>query len=50
MATTYAEQIVKTEGYRPEKSFKDAMKGLNVYGAKVTMGDAIAVATVTFGA
>ena len=50
IATTYAEQIVKTEGYRPEKSFKDAMKGLNVYGAKVTMGDAIAVATVTFGA
>lgn len=48
MSTTYAEQIVKTEAFRPEKSFKDAIKGLNVYGAKVTMPSAIAVATVTF--
>lgn len=47
-STTYAEQIVKTEGYRPEKSFKDAMKGLNVYGAKVTQGGAVAVLTATF--
>lgn len=46
--TTYAEQIVKVEGYRPEKSFKDAMKGLNVYGAKATQGDAIAVLIATF--
>lgn len=34
-STTFAEQIVKTEAYRPEKHFKDAIKGLNVYGAKV---------------
>jgi N4-gp56 family major capsid protein len=35
MATTYAEQIVSVEAYRPEKRFGDAMKGLHVYGAKV---------------
>ena len=48
MSTTYAEQIVKTEAFRPEKPFKDAMKWLNAYGAKVTIPSAIAVATVTF--
>lgn len=48
--TTFAEQIVETEAYRPEKSFKDAMKGLNVYGAKVTQGDAVALMTVQFNA
>lgn len=48
--TTFAEQIVNVEAYRPEKSFKDAMKGLNVYGAKVTQGDAVALMTVTFTA
>lgn len=46
--TTFAEQIVSTEAFRPESSFKDAMKGLNVYGAKVTQGDAVAVLTATF--
>ena len=46
--TTFAEQIVSTEAFRPEASFKDAMKGLNVYGAKVTQGDAVAVLTATF--
>ena len=34
-AATYAEQIVSTEAYRPEKRFADAVKGLHVYGAKV---------------
>lgn len=47
-STTFAKQIVETEAYRPEKSFKDAMKGLSVYGAKVTMPKAIAVLTATF--
>ena len=42
-ATTYAEQIVSTEAYRMEKRFADAVKGLHVYGAKVTDGNAIAV-------
>lgn len=40
-STTFAEQIVKVEAYRPEKSFKDAMKGLNVFGAKVTQPKAV---------
>lgn len=34
-AWSKAEQIVKTEAYRPEKRFSDALKGLHVYGAKV---------------
>lgn len=41
-ATTFAEQIVKTEAYRMEKRFSDAVKGLHVYGAKVTDGTQIA--------
>lgn len=41
-ATTYAEQIIKTEAYRMEKRFADAVKGLHVYGAKVTDGTKIA--------
>lgn len=35
MAYTFAEQIVKTEAYRPEKRFSDAVKGLHVYGGKL---------------
>ena len=34
-----AEQIVKTEAYRPESSFDDAVKGLHVYGGKVLRPD-----------
>lgn len=47
--TTYAQQITEVEAYRPEKSFKDAMKGLNVYGAKVTQPGAVAYMAATFG-
>lgn len=35
IATSFAQQIVKTEAYRPEKRFADAVKGLAVYGIKV---------------
>ena len=42
-ATTYAEQIIKTEAYRLEKRFADAVKGMHVYGAKVTDGKQVAV-------
>lgn len=42
-STTFAEQIVSTEAYRMEKRFADAVKGLHVYGAKVTDGKAVAV-------
>lgn len=49
-ATTYAEQIVSTEAYRMEKRFADAVKGLHVYGAKVTDGKAVAVLKCKVGA
>lgn len=35
-AVTFANQIDKVEALRPESSFSDALKGLHVYGAKVT--------------
>lgn len=47
-ATSYAEQILKTEAYRMEKRFADAVKGLHVYGGKVTRPAAIAVLTAAF--
>lgn len=42
---TFAEQILKTEAYRPEKRFSDAVKGLHVYGAKVTQPKCLSVLT-----
>ena len=47
---TYANQLVKTEAYRREKGFDDGVKGLHIYGAKLLRPEAIAVATVNFGA
>lgn len=44
-AGSYAEQLLKTEAYRPEKRFSDAIKGLHVYGAKVLQSKCIAVLT-----
>jgi hypothetical protein len=46
-ACSYAEQINKTEAYRPEDSFSDAVKGLHLYGAKVVRPDALATATAS---
>jgi len=46
-ATSFAQQISKTEAYRPESSFSDAIKGLHVYGAKVVRPDHLATATVS---
>lgn len=34
-AIAYVDQVDKTEAYRPEGLFSDAVKGLHVYGAKV---------------
>lgn len=45
---TYAEQILNIEAYRPEKSFKDAVKGLHVYGAKVLRSACVYNAKVSF--
>ncbi|MCD7847819.1 MAG: phage capsid protein [Oscillospiraceae bacterium] len=46
-ACTYAEQILETTAYRPEKRFADAVKGLHVYGAKVTNPEQIALLNCT---
>lgn len=47
LAVTYADQILKTEAYRPERRFSDAMKGLHVYGAKVVRPEMLAKLYVT---
>ncbi|MFD3929540.1 P22 coat protein - protein 5 domain protein [Streptomyces sp. NPDC058614] len=45
-AITFAEQLNKTEAYRPENSFSDAVKGLALYGAKVVRPDFLAAAFI----
>lgn len=42
IATTYAEQILDVQAYKPEKRFGDAVKGLHVYGAKVVRANNLA--------
>lgn len=46
-AITFAQQISKVEAYRPQSSFSDAVKGLVLYGAKLTRPDSLASALVT---
>lgn len=46
-AFTFAEQINKVEAYRPQNSFADAVKGLVLYGGKLTRPDFLASALVT---
>jgi hypothetical protein len=46
-ALSFAEQIVKVEGYRPESSFSDALKGLHVYGARLVRPTGIATLTAS---
>lgn len=41
-ALTFAQQLIKLEAYRPESSFSDAVKGLQVYGAKLVRTNFIA--------
>lgn len=50
MATTYAEQILETTAQQRELRFGDLVKGLHVYGAKVTRPDCLALASVTIQA
>jgi len=45
-ACTLAEQVRSVEAYRVEKKFADGVKGLHVYGAKVTRATALVVADV----
>lgn len=44
IATTYAEQIAKTEAVRRELRFADMVKGLHLYGSKVVRPTALAAA------
>lgn len=46
---TFADAIVKTETYRPEKKFATGVKGLHVYGAKLTQSRGLSVGTFDKG-
>lgn len=48
-ATSFAEQITKTEATRKEKGFADIVKGLHLYGVKVFRPTGLAVADVIVG-
>lgn len=41
-AVTFANQLTETKAYQPEAKFADAVKGLNLCGAKVILPDAVA--------
>ena len=45
-AITFAEQVVRTEAFRSQTRFADAVRGLYVYGAKLIRPDAIATVVV----
>lgn len=47
MATTFAEQINQVETIRLENQFGDGVRGLHLYGAKVTRPEALVLASVT---
>lgn len=47
MATTFAQQISKTEALRLESGFSDAVRGLHLYDAMVLRGGLLAKAQVT---
>ncbi|MGC3954628.1 MAG: hypothetical protein QM804_10300 [Propionicimonas sp.] len=46
IATTFADQISKVEAFRPQNSFSDAIKGLELYGSRVVRPEALAVCDV----
>lgn len=46
-AATFAEQVDKVEAFRPQDGFNDAVKGLHLYGAKVTRPYALASCACT---
>jgi hypothetical protein len=43
IATSYVEQVLDLQTFKPEKRFGDAVKGLHVYGAKVVKASALAM-------
>ena len=46
-AATFAEQVDSIEAFRPQDGFHDAVKGLHLYGAKVTRPYALASVAAT---
>ena len=46
-AVTFANQISRTDAYRPEKGFCDGIKGLNLCGCKVIIPDGVYIHTIT---
>ena len=46
-ALTYADQILENEAMRDPKQFRDIVRGLNVYGAKIFRREGVATAEVT---
>ena len=46
-AVTFANQIARTDAYRPEKGFCDGVKGLNLCGCKVVQPDGVYIHTIT---
>lgn len=49
-AIAIADQFSKTEAYRPEGGFSDAVKGLHLYGAKVLRPKELVVLKASYGA
>lgn len=47
-ALTFANQLVETEAIRSEARFADLVRGLNIYGAKITRRDGVASANVEY--
>lgn len=47
-AAAYAEQLNKTEAFRPQGGFSDALKGLHLYGRKVLRPTGLAKVVVTY--
>jgi len=45
VATSFAEQVLDLQTYKPEKRFGDAVKGLHVYGARFVNDTALAMLT-----
>lgn len=47
MRSRSANQIARTDAYRPEKGFCDGVKGLNLCGCKVVQPDGVYIHTIT---
>lgn len=49
-AYSFANQLVETEALRDQKRFRDIVRGLNIYGSKVTHPEGLATAAVSYAA